>query len=215
MNAAGSAPRLLAVLDDTRGAEPALELCVALARSERRELQVIFVEHAPALAAAAWPAARVLAEAAAQWTAFDAGDVERGWRVQVQRLRRLLDRQSVGSVLEVTRGRLRETALALLGATDLLLVRPLQAGPSVPARRRLIVAVDDASAAGQQALQVAARLARAVRAQLRVLPVGPEDPVLPAADLLVLPRALLTAERFEHLRSPTLLVGTEEDLSGH
>lgn len=210
MNPAGSAPRLLAVLDDARGAWPALELCVALARSERRELQVVFVENATALAAAAWPAARVLAEAALQWTAFAPGDVERGWRVQVARLRRLLDRQPVSSVLEVTRGRLRETALALMGASDLLLVRPLQAGHPLPARRRLIVAIDDGSAAGRQAREVAGRLAEVVPSLVRVQAIGPADVALPAADLLVLPRALLTLERFEALRSPTLLVGTDE-----
>lgn len=64
-----SAPeRVLAVLDDASVAGALIEASCALAQLVRRELQLVYVESAAALAAAALPQSRVLAQAAHAWT---------------------------------------------------------------------------------------------------------------------------------------------------
>ena len=153
--------RVLAVLDDASMAETLLEASCALAQLVQRELQLVFVESAAALAAAELPSTRVLAQAARTWTPLAPEDVERGWRVQAARLRALAEqattRRTVSWSMRITRGALRQTALALRDETDLLLVA---AAPShfaladTRSERTFIAALDDGSAAGQAAVRL-------------------------------------------------------------
>jgi len=78
-------PRVLAVLDDTAGSEALIEWSSALAHALQRPLALVYVESAPALAAAVLPFTQVLAHAGAQWAPFGAEEVERGYRVHAAR----------------------------------------------------------------------------------------------------------------------------------
>lgn len=212
-----SAPRrVLAVLDDARMAGALLDASCAVARLVQRELQLVYVENAAALAAAELPAARVLALAAHAWAPLAPADVERGWRVQAARLRaqaeRATTRPPVNWSMRITRGALRQTVLALRDESDLLLVAaaPSHAGLAEAQHRRAsVAALDDGSAAGQEAVRLAGRLAQALDAPLRVLKIDgqPELPPLGSARLVVAPASRLTAPAVAELRVPLLLVG--------
>lgn len=211
---------VLAVLDDACAAAAVLDLSTALAQLLNRQLQVVYVESAAALAAAELSATRVLAQAATQWSRLAPTDVELAWRAQALRLRALAERVSqpraVSWSLRVTRGALDRTALALLPETDLLLVGGAAAafalGRAAP-RRRVIAALDDGGPAGHEALRIAERLCTAIGARLQVHRVDPAHgaATLPAhADLLVVPATLVADERLiAALRGPTLLVGRD------
>ncbi|MBL0092867.1 MAG: hypothetical protein IPP50_11195 [Piscinibacter sp.] len=213
-----SAPeRVFAVLDDASVAGALIEASCALAQLVRRELQLVYVESAAALAAAALPQTRVLGQAAHAWTPLAPADVERGWRAQAARLRALAEqastRHTVSWSMRITRGALRQTALDLRDETDLLLVA---AAPShfalaeTRSARTFIAALDDGSAGGQQAVNLAGRLAQALAASLRVFKIDgqPELPPLAAARLVVAPASRLAAPAVAALRVPLLLVGT-------
>lgn len=211
---AGSRERVLVVLDDAALAAALLEASCALAQLMQRELQLVYVESSAALAAAALPATRVLASPVQAWTPLAPQDVERGWRVQAARLRLLADRASarhaVSWSMRVLRGALPQAALALREESDLLLVGA-SPGRFEAERRRprpLIVALDDGTPAGQQALRVAAQLADAIGARLELRPLDPHDGSrLAAADLVVLSATALAALPLSELRAPLLIVG--------
>jgi hypothetical protein len=211
--------RVLAVLDDASMAETLLEASCALAQLVRRELQLVYVESAAALAAAELPSTRVLAQAARAWTPLAPEDVERGWRVQAARLRALAEqattRRTVSWSMRITRGALRQTALALRDETDLLLVA---AAPShfaladTRSARTFIAALDDGSAAGQAAVRLAGRLAQALGAPLRLFRIDgqPQLPPLATARLVVAPASRMAAPAVAELRVPLLLVSTRD-----
>jgi hypothetical protein len=208
-----AAPRILAVLDDAAVAAALLDICSALAQLEQRELQVVFVERAAALLAAALPVTQVLAHAAARWAPFGPSDIERGWRAQAARLRELTDAASlpreVRWSMQVIRGAVDDVARSLLGESDLVLVAPsgmpLAAPmPRATARRRTIAAVDDRSADAALALALARKLAGVLPA---VLEVRAPQPEWSAADLVVLPRSLALPPSVATRRVPVLLVG--------
>jgi hypothetical protein len=225
--ATGAPPaRVLAVLDDAFVGTAVLEASAALAQVTHRELHVVYVESAAALLAAALPATRVLAHAAAAWAPFEPRDVERGWRVQVERVRalaqRLAERRTLVWSLRVARGALNEQAGALLAESDLLLVGTTagalaaRAGPvRVP---ETIVAIDDGSPAGREAERLARALARelGVRLELRHADAAhPGRVPAGAADLLVLPRSWLVPPALAALRVPALLVGEAGGSTSH
>lgn len=209
--------RVLAVLDDASMADALLEASCALAQLVQRELQLVYVENAAALAAAALPATRVLAQGAHAWAPLAPEDVERGWRAQAARLRALAERattrRTVSWSMRITRGALRPTLQALRDETDLLLVA---AAPSRLAlaeqrpRRASVAALDDGSAAGREAVALAGRLAQALGAPLRVFKIDgqPELPSLASARLVVAPVTRMAAPDVADLRVPLLLVGT-------
>lgn len=208
--------RVLAVLDDASGAGALIEASCALAQLVQRELQLVFVESAAAMAAAELPATRVLAQGAQAWSPFAPEDVERGWRTQAARLRALAERASTQRTvrwsMRVTRGALRQTVLALRHETDLLLVAPAPAHLALAEarpRRAGIAALDDGSAAGHEAVAIAGRLAQALSAPLRVCKIDgqPALPPLGAARLVVAPASRLAAPAVAELRVPLLLVG--------
>lgn len=210
--------QVLAVLDEASAAPAVLDMSAALAQIAQRQLQLVYVESAAALAAAELSATRVLAEATAHWTPFAPPDLERAWRAQALRLRQLAERASqpraVQWSLRVTRGALRQTALALLPESDLLLVGG--AAAFVPgrgsARRSVVAVIDDGSGAAQLALRLANSLARALGARLEVHRIVParDAPPLIHADLLVVPATLAAGKALLALaRVPTLLVGSE------
>lgn len=225
--------RLLAVLDDTRTAGTLLDISCVLAELMRRELELVYVESAAALAAAALPTTQVLAQATARWTPLAAPDVERAWLADAGRLRALAAQatrsRALAWSLQVTRGTLRETALALQAQSDLLLVGGTAAALAEVARtdhraaartagrqappstwRRRVVALDDGSAAGQQAVAIAQRLCSAMGAHLDVrrfdpTQAGPSWLVRP--DLVVMPGPWAApGSPVGPARTPTLLV---------
>lgn len=222
--------RLLAVLDDTSTAGALLDISCVLAELMRRELELVYVESAAALAAAALPTTQVLAQSTARWTPLAAPDIERAWLADAHRLRALAAQatrpRAVAWTLQVTRGTLRETALALQAQCDLLLVGGTAAGLAAVARpdqrsaarrhappstwRQRVVALDDGSAAGQQAVAIAQRLCGALGAQLEVRRFepaqgGPSGLVRP--DLVVMPGPWTVPRTTAGpARTPTLLV---------
>lgn len=214
---AASVGRVLAVLDDASVAGGLVETSCALAQLVQRELQLVYVESAAALAAATLPATRVLAQGAQAWAPLAPEDVERGWRAQAARLRALAERAStqrtVSWSMRVTRGALRQIVTALRDETDLLLVAAAPARLALAEarpRRAGIAALDDGSAAGHEAVVLAGRLAQALGAPLRVFRIDgqPALPPLGAARLVVAPAARLAAPAVAELRVPLLLVGT-------
>jgi hypothetical protein len=209
--------QVLTVLDDASSAGTLLDISCTLAQLTHRDLQLVYVESVNALAAAALSATQVLAQATARWAPLTASDVERAWLAHARRLRALAEQAStqraVSWSLRVTRGNLQDTAHALQPQADLLLVGG-EPGPLAPAvgraPRRLVLAFDDGSAAGQQAVAIARQLSGALGARLQVQPIGtpPSSGVVMAgADLVVTPGlwpspiALAGAPR-----RPTLLV---------
>lgn len=215
--------RLLAVADDAAGGAAVLDAGCVLAQLLRRELQLVFVEDAAALAAAELPVTQVLGRGCQLWESFGAMDVERGWRAQAERLRALAlqaaARRAVPWSLRVTRGCVRDTTRALLAGSDadLLLLAAASTGamhPGARAARRRLAAVDDGSAAGRQALEIARQLADALAARLEVrrgdVP-GGDLSFAASADLLVLPRDLLAPPMLAARRVPALLVGAASE----
>jgi hypothetical protein len=100
-------------------------------------------------------------------------------------------------------------ALDLISQTDLLFVGP-QRAPPWPGSR-VVVLLDDGSAAAARGRQVAEELARSLRTTLQVLrwPDGDEAALLQsvhAAATCVLPREQATSARLRHPPCPMLLV---------
>jgi hypothetical protein len=216
---------LLALLDDAATAGPVIEMSSALAQHLRRPLEVVYVESAAALLAAALPFARVLAAGGGQWQPFAPQDVELAYRSQAARLRALVERVTVQRTVEwsmrVVRGALPQTALELQPLSDLMLVgsggsaatatTSLGASHRPRARStRIVTVITDDSPAGQHARTVAGQVARALDGVLVELNIdertgAPADPL--RCELLVLPRALLTPSLLARLAQPALLVG--------
>jgi len=211
----GDRPRIAVVLDDAAGAALPLEWSSALAQSLQRDLQVIYVESTSVLNAAALPITQALAHAGARWQAFGPRDVERGYRLEAERLRALLQQSSahhtVRGSLEVVRGDLHQAAWQVGAAVDLVLVGGASAAAltarAVQRCRSVLVWVDDGGEETEQLVSLARRCAeslgataRIVRAELSAVNQGP-------GDLLVLPRARVSALVLARLRRPALLVG--------
>jgi hypothetical protein len=217
--------RLLALLDDAVPAGPLIELSSTLAQHWRRPLEVVYVESAAALVAAAFPLARVLGPGGAQWLPVAPDDIERGYRSQAARLRVLIERvagrNAIQCSLRVVRGALRQAALELQPHSDLTLVgggaaaRLLAAAtdrrprPGRPVRRTVEL-IADRSAAGLLTRQVALEVAQALQGTLIERDVPGTADVIGSAlhcELLVLPRALAEPGLLERLGRPALLVG--------
>lgn len=119
------ARRVLVLLDDTAAATAAIELSSLVARQVQRPLEVVYIESASALRAAALPLARVLAPGG-DWAPLAPQDVERGYALQAARLRALTERialrDSVCWSMRVVRGALAQAALELRAQSDLVLV---------------------------------------------------------------------------------------------
>jgi hypothetical protein len=219
--------RLLALLDDGALARSVIEMSSAVAHQLQRPLELVYVESAPALLAAALPFAQVLAHGGLQWTPLAPQDVERGYLVQAARLRALAERialrRSVDWSMRVVRGALSQVALELRTESDLILVAstPVASAPAAPSpmaprrsaagRRPVIAVVTDRSAAGQQAQRLAEQLAHALSGVLLVRQAAADGRSVVAGigrcDLLVLPQALVRAGEVAALAQPTLLVG--------
>jgi hypothetical protein len=208
--------RLLALVDDAALTRHVVELSSALAQQLQRQLEIVYVESAAALLAAALPVARVLAPGGREWQPFAPHDVERGYRAQEARLRALAERVTLrGSVhasLRVMRGALPQLAIELHAQSDLMLLGGAAVEATWPARRHRAVAVlTDASPAGEQARRVGEQVAQALGAALDVRSAS-ADTVAQLArssrgDLLVLPRTLVAPADLASLRQPVLLVG--------
>mgnify|MGYP005844398215 CR=1 FL=1 len=217
MNAPADA-RLLALVDDAKVGRHVVELSSALAQQLQRRLEIVYVESAAALLAAALPVTRVLAPGAAEWQPFAPQDVERGYRAQEARLRALAERvtlrRSVQASLRVVRGALPQLAVELRAQSDLILLggAAVELAWTAPARRRRVVAVlDDASPEGEQARRVGQQVAQALGAALDVRSASGETAARLArssrCDLLVLPRPLVAPALVAALPVPVLLVG--------
>jgi hypothetical protein len=208
--------RVLALVDDARAARAMLAISSALAQLMHRELQVVYLENAAALTAAELPATQVLAAASARWTALAPCDVEAAWRTDADRLRVLAEQASLAHAvrwsMRVMRGALADAARSLMAQSDLLLVAGVAPHFALAAAHRscrTVLALDDGSPAGAQAVSVAARLAAALGARLQRQAVRPgSDWTLAApADLLVMPQSLRPARAGALPQQITLLVG--------
>lgn len=210
MTAPASA-QVWAVLDEASAAAALLEISTKLAQLMQRQLQLVYVESAAALAAAELSATRVLGHASARWAPFAPPDVERAWRAQALRLRSLAERASqpkaVTWTLRVTRGALCDAALQLLADADLLLVGGAAANFTLARNRaaRPVVAVrHDGDAEGEEARRIAARLAAALNARLVEIPIDAQR--VGAVDLIVVPAGLVTEAMLAATSAPMLLV---------
>lgn len=214
---------LLALLDDATGGATLIDWSARLARALHCDLELVYLESTDALRAAALPQTQVLAHIGAQWAPFGPPDVERGFRAQQARLRdlagRIAPRHAVAWQLRSVRGAMPQAAFELSGAAELLFVgAPAPLGPPAmqapaPARARALrvasLSAQGDAAAAARCRAAAARLAQALSASLlewRIDPErGPAEPP-PAADILVLPRALASAPRLTRWARPVLLV---------
>ncbi|HMR70440.1 MAG TPA: hypothetical protein PKA84_09405 [Rubrivivax sp.] len=211
--------RVLVLLDDTAAATAAIELSSLVARQVQRPLEVVYVESASALRAAALPLARVLAPGG-DWAPLAPQDVERGYALQAARLRALTERialrDSVCWSMRVVRGALAQAALELRAQSDLVLVggrgtvaafAPAPTPHRLP--RRVVRVAGDDSPAGAAARTLAQQLAQALSALVDPLPGGAGAAALPQTrcDLLIVPRDRLDAAALAQLAQPTLLVG--------
>lgn len=209
--------QVLALFDDPRAAAALLEISSALAQLMRRELQVVYLENAAALAAAELPATQVLAAARGRWAPLAPRDVAQGFAQEAGRLRALAEQAALQRALQwsmqVVRGALPDTTRRLMQQCDLLLVAGDVSRFSLPTAHghcRSVTALDDGTAAGAQALQIATRLTAALGAQLQRQTVVAEAgwALAGPADLLVLPHSLQPV--LTRRRPPwptTLLVG--------
>lgn len=215
MNTAG---RVLAVVDDVALAARVIESACMLAQLMRREFELVFVEDVAALHAATLPLAQVLSQGRIGWAPLAPADIERAWQVHAERLRVLALRATAARAvpwsMRITRGRLHETAIALLAQprADLLLAAPPGLHlPGETGERRRIDVFDDGSPQAREALGVARRLAESMDARLAVhrIEPGAAEPPWPAdTDLVVLPDTPSARTRLARLRQPVLVVGT-------
>jgi len=191
--------RVLALLDDPGAAQVLLEVSSALAQLMQRELQVVYLESAAALAAAELPATQVLAAARGRWGPLAPLDVAQGFAQEAARLRALAEQaalqRAVRWSMRVVRGALPDTTRHLMQQNDLLLVAGVSQRLGLPTahlRCRAVIALDDGTPASAQALQIATRLTTAlgVRLQRQSVVAGSSWALDGPADLLVLPYTL-------------------------
>jgi hypothetical protein len=210
--------RIAVVLDDVIGAAAPLQWSSALARALHRDLLVVYVESASVLSAAAIPITQALAHAGARWAPYGPADIERGYRIQQGRLRELMRQaglqHAVRSSLEVVRGALHDAAMAVDGESDLVLMSGAALVPdalrSLGRCRSLLVWSDD-SEQGLRLVEFATLCAQSLGATHRVMhakqQLDPAEIERAQADLLVLPRAGVSAQLLASARRPLLLVG--------
>ncbi|HET7526537.1 MAG TPA: hypothetical protein VFK10_11400 [Burkholderiaceae bacterium] len=210
--------RITVVLDDVVAAAAPLAWSSALARALQRELQVVYVERTAVLAAAALPITQALAHAAAVWMPYGPADIERGFRLQVARLRELMrqvgQQHALSPSLQIVRGALHHAAMDVDGQSDLVLMgaAALLSPSAAPLQRcRSVLVWSDDSEQGAQLVEFAMRCAQSLGATPHVvrakgqLDVGEVQTA--QADLLVLPRAAVSARVLAGARRPLLLVG--------
>jgi hypothetical protein len=215
---------VLAVLDDATAGKSMLEWSGMLAQAVRGDLAVVYVESTLALRAAALPITRVLSHLGGEWVAFDASDVERGYRAQAERLRaqveRVAARHAVRCSLRTARGALVQQALAVADASALVLVAPTVRWPSptrTPGPPRVLVLLEPGVTA-ERARRLAHELGRRLSGRCSERTVEPSalgaalDEA--SADLIVLPLALAEPVAVARARQPVLLVGEAFDDNG-
>jgi hypothetical protein len=216
--AAAASRRIAVVLDDVAAATTPLQWSSALAHALQLELLVVYVERTSVLAAAELPITQALAHAAAGWVPYGPADVERGFRLQVTRLTELLrqatSQHAVRSSLQIVRGALHRAVMDVDGESDLVLVSAASLLPhatgSVQHCHSVLVWSDD-SEQGLQLVDFATRCAQSLGATRHVARSGAQldagEIERARADLLVLPRAGVSARLLASVRRPLLLVG--------
>lgn len=216
--AAAASRRIAVVLDDVAAAAAPLQWSSALAYALQRELLVVYVESTSMLTAAELPITQALAHAAAAWAPYGPADVERGFRLQVTRLTELLRRatsqHAVRSSLQIVRGALAPAAMEIDGESDLVLMSAAALLPDTTASvlhcHSVLVWSDD-SEQGLQLVDFATRCAQSLGATPRVVhskaQLDAGEIQRARADLLVLPRAGVSARLLAKVRRPLLLVG--------
>lgn len=221
-------PPVIALLEDSRGGLPTLELGARLAAQMQRDLQLVFVENTRYVGAAELPLTRVLSHDAASWVDLRPADVERGFRAQAARLRELAApvarSHAVNWSMRVVRGDLQQAARQLGDETDLMLLaaQPVWTLPSLgktePQRRRPHIAISSqGGGAGERARRIAATLAQALNGALDTTRLDTLEWLARAAkdsgvgrprpDILVLPRTQLGPATLERLSCLVLFVG--------
>ena len=210
--------RITVVLDDVGAAAAPLQWSSALARALQRELLVVYVESASAMSAAALPITQALAHAGADWAPYSPADIERGYRIQLQRLREWMRQaaaqHAVRSSLEVVRGALHDAVMAVDGQSDLVLLSGVALAPGAARGMRRCHSVlvwSDDSEQGLQLVEMATRCAQSLGATRRVVHAKKQldsgEIERAQADLLVLSRAGVSAQMLASARRPLLLVG--------
>src|SRR5512133_1620120 len=182
---AGKIRRIVMALDTASLVLPAIEAATGLALGLNAELAGLFVEDERLLRFAGLPFARETGYASARARPLAPAAVEHALRAQAEQLRRLLaaaaGRLSVTWTLEVVRGEMPRSVLALAGASDLLVLgRSQYAWPG--ARRRTdpaqrfpalaahpVAVVFDGSAMALRALSIGSILAGVTDSALTIL----------------------------------------------
>lgn len=213
--------RVLAVLDDIAAGSTLLEWSGTLAQVVQGDLAIVYVESTLALRAAALPITQVLPHAGAEWASFDADDVERGYRVQVARLRaqaeRVAQRLAVRCSVRTARGALAPAALELADGAAWVLVAPAlprTASARFPGPPRVLALLDHGPQAGRTR-QLAADWAHRIGGTFSERPVDAKAAAAALtetrADLIVMPLALADPDALARARLPVLLVGVAPD----
>jgi hypothetical protein len=181
----GAGARVVLALGTGSLAAPALEAAAALAVGLGSGISALFVEDERLLRVASLPFAHEIGFASAQRQRFGLEELERGFRIQAQQLRRIVgataERLALAWTLEVTRGEILSASLARLAPGDLLVVDKGQTGRVAPGEApgrsrpfralaaRPVVVLCDESDTALRALEAGCAIARVIAAELAVL----------------------------------------------
>lgn len=150
-----------------------LDAAADLAARLQAELTTLFIEDADLLRASLLPCVREIGRLSAQSRQLEFGQVERSLKAAAisaeLRLRRLAETRALRFSFQVLRGRPVPQLLSLAGRLDLVLLAPAAWQRRRQADNRPIAVLYDASAEAEQALALAAGLARDTGSPLHVL----------------------------------------------
>jgi hypothetical protein len=177
--------RVVLALETGALAAPALEAAAALAVGLGSAISALFVEDERLLRVAALPFADEIGFPSARHQRLGLEELERGFRIQAEQLRRVVgataERLALAWTLEVARGEILSASLARLAPRDLLVVGKARAGglgrsealgrpaPFRALAARPIAVLFDESEAALRGLEAASAIARVVAAELALL----------------------------------------------
>jgi nucleotide-binding universal stress UspA family protein len=177
--------RIVLAIDTGSLIGPALEVAAALAAGLQSELSALFVEDERLLRLAALPMVHEIGFSSAQRQRIELQDMERGLRIQAERLRQAVSqtarRLTLTWTLEVVRGEILSTSLGRMRPEDLLVVGkarlPRLALGGVPARggafpalaARPVTVLFNGSDSALRALEAGHAIARTIPTELSLL----------------------------------------------
>ncbi len=167
-------PSIVVAVNAARRCGETLEMAAALATSTGADLEVVYVEDANLLRLADLPVTKEIDRFSGAAREIDSGRMQRALHSEARQLRSNLARirraTMVRSSVRVVRGQILGEALAASATVDVTFVHGARHGPKTGRRgRRPVLTLFKSGPAGVRALQVAAKLARAVGGGLTVL----------------------------------------------